>query len=106
MKPLILIFLEINSLFLVNKKLCKIFNESELLTEHRLKFLSLKGGCTGLFESIHVRIPHCWKSHVAAHVVYHVHLLFLLSNCGLIPPMTRDVVWETLNYRLPLLLLV
>ena len=37
-----------------------------LLTEHRLEFLCLKGGCTGSSESTHVKIPHCWKSHVAA----------------------------------------
>ena len=61
-------------------------------TEYRLKFLSLKGGCTGSSESTPVKIPHCWKSHVAAHMVYHVHLLLVLSSRGLIPPMTRDVV--------------
>ena len=38
----------------------------KLLTEHHLEFLSLKGGCTGSSESIHVKIPHCWKSHVMA----------------------------------------
>ena len=38
----------------------------ELLTEHHFEFLSLKGGCTGSPESIHVKMPHCWKSHVAA----------------------------------------
>ena len=38
------------------------------LTEHHLVFLSLTGGCTGLSESIHVEMPHCWKSHVAAHI--------------------------------------
>ena len=37
----------------------------KLLTEHHLEFLSLKGGCTGLSESTHVKMPHCWKSHVA-----------------------------------------
>ena len=40
----------------------------KLLTEHRLEFLSLKGGCTGLCESTLVKIPHCWKSHVTAHL--------------------------------------
>ena len=40
-----------------------------LLTEHTLEFLSLKGGCTGLSESTHVKMPHCWKSHVAAHLL-------------------------------------
>ena len=36
----------------------------KLLTEHHLEFLSLTGGCTGLSESTHVKMPHCWKSHV------------------------------------------
>ena len=40
----------------------------KLLTEHHLEFLSLKGGCTGLFESTLVKMPHCWKSHVAAQI--------------------------------------
>ena len=38
----------------------------KLLTEHDLESLSLKGCCTGSSESIHVKMPHCWKSHVAA----------------------------------------
>ena len=40
----------------------------ELLTEHHFKFLSLKGGYKGSSESIHVIMPHCWKSHVTAHM--------------------------------------
>ena len=36
------------------------------LTEHHLEFLRLKGGCTGSPESTLVKLPHCWKSHVAA----------------------------------------
>ena len=40
----------------------------KLLTEHHLEFLSLKGGCTGLSESTLVKMPHCWKSHVTAHM--------------------------------------
>ena len=36
----------------------------ELLTEHHLEFLSLKGGSTGSPESTLVKMPHCWKSHV------------------------------------------
>ena len=39
----------------------------ELLTEHHLEFLSLKGDYTGSSESTLVKIPHCWKSRVAAH---------------------------------------
>ena len=40
----------------------------KLLTEHHLEFLSLKGGCIGSSESIYVKMPHCWKSHVAARI--------------------------------------
>ena len=40
----------------------------KLLNEHNLEFLSLKEGYTGSSESIHVKMPHCWKSHVAAHI--------------------------------------
>ena len=39
----------------------------KLLTEQHLEFLSLKGGCTGLSESVLVKIPHCLKSRAAAH---------------------------------------
>ena len=42
------------------------FMSVKLLTEHKLEFLSLKGGCTGLSESTLVKLPHCWKSHVTA----------------------------------------
>ena len=41
---------------------------SMLLTEHNLEFLSIKGDCTGLSESTHVKMPRCWKSHVTAHI--------------------------------------
>ena len=41
----------------------------KLLTEHHLEFLSLKGGCTGPFESTLVKMPYCWKSHVTAHKI-------------------------------------
>ena len=41
----------------------------KLLTEHLLEFLSLKRGCTGSSESTLVKMPHCWKSHVTAHLL-------------------------------------
>ena len=41
----------------------------KLLTEHYLKFLSLKGGCTGLSESALVKMPHYWKSHARAQII-------------------------------------
>ena len=40
----------------------------KLLTEHYLEFLSLTGGCTGSSESTLVKMPHCWKSHITAHI--------------------------------------
>ena len=42
----------------------------KLLTKHHLEFLSLKGGCAGSSESTLVKMPNCWKSHVAAHYKY------------------------------------
>ena len=41
----------------------------KLLTEHHLRFLSLKGGCTDSSESTLVKVPHCWKSHVTAQML-------------------------------------
>ena len=49
----------------------------KLLTEHHLEFLGLKGGCTGSSESTHVKMPHCWKSHVAAHLSLKFQTVFL-----------------------------
>ena len=40
----------------------------KLLSEYHLEFLSLKGGCTGSSVSTLVKIPHCWKSRVTAHM--------------------------------------
>ena len=40
----------------------------KLLTEHHLEFLSKTRGCKGSSESAPVKMPHCWKSHVAAHI--------------------------------------
>ena len=47
----------------------------KLLTEHHLEFLSFKGDCTGLSESTLVKIPHCWKSRVTAHLSITLSLL-------------------------------
>ena len=40
----------------------------KLLTGHHLECLSLKGGCTGSSESIHVKMSHCWKSSATTHI--------------------------------------
>ena len=55
----------------------------ELLTEHHLEFLSLKGGCRGSSESTAVKMSNCWKSHALAILPlsvilafrYHTHLM-------------------------------
>ena len=44
----------------------------KLLTEHHLEFLSLKGGCRGLSESTHVKMPPCWKSHATAQLCHSI----------------------------------
>ena len=41
----------------------------KLLTEHRLEFLSLKGGCRGSSESTLVKMSNCWKSHAVAQII-------------------------------------
>ena len=58
----------------------------KLLAEHNLEFLSLKGGCTCWSESTHVKMPHCWKSHVMAQIsikYYHIELKLELAYNGL-----------------------
>ena len=48
-----------------DQSLCKSLEYSlniKLLTEHHLELVSLKGSCTGSFESTVVKMPHCWKS--------------------------------------------
>ena len=52
----------------------------KLLIKRHLEFLSLKRGCTGSSESIHVKMPHCWKSHVAAHMCKASHMHVQLSS--------------------------
>ena len=42
----------------------------KLLTEHHLEYLSLQGDCIGSSESTLVKMPHCLKSHAAAHRSY------------------------------------
>ena len=53
----------------------------KLLTEQHLEFLSLKGGCTGLSKSNHVKMPHCWKSHVTAHMYFYFILGCSRTGC-------------------------
>ena len=51
----------------------------KLLIEHHLEFLSLKGGGRGSSESTHVKMPHCWKSHTLANIMF-LHMLNVASD--------------------------
>ena len=46
------------------------------MTEHQLEFLSLIEGCKGSSESTLVKMPYCWKSHVAAQLFSWQQVLF------------------------------
>ena len=55
----------------------------KLLTEHNLKFLSLRGGYRGSSESIHVKMPHCWKSHALAQIKFNeAHIRIIVFKFG------------------------
>ena len=45
----------------------------KLLTEHHLELLGLTEGCTGSSEYTHVKMPHCWKSHVTAQIKFYFY---------------------------------
>ena len=64
----------------------------QLLTEHHLEFLSLIGGCRTSSESTLVKLPHCWKSHAAAHIVIFQHqngpIHYAVTHCTLPPVRT------------------
>ena len=63
----------------------------KLLTEHLLEFLSLKGGCTGSCESILVKMPHCWKSHVTAQILVVMHMVTRVFFLPLLSCHTRHL---------------
>ena len=44
----------------------------KLLTEQHLTFQGLTGGCIGSSEYFHVKMPHCWKSHVTAQLEFYL----------------------------------
>ena len=74
------------------------FMNIKLVTEHHLDFLSVKGCCTGSSESTLVKMPHCWKSHVMAHICN------LLIHCyqymkKSISLSSRDITMQTLVFN-------
>ena len=52
----------------------------KLLTDYHLEFLSFQGSCTCSPESIHVKMPHCWKSHAAAHILTYFLIVSSADN--------------------------
>ena len=64
----------------------------KLLTEHRLEFLSLKGGCRGSSGSTRVKMPHFWKSHALAQIVFKILAKHYLSS-------TNVSAWNTPENR-------
>ena len=58
---------------LSRSKLLEYSMTIRLLTKQHLEFLSWKGGCTSWSESTLVKMPHYWKSHVAAQIWMFLH---------------------------------
>ena len=54
----------------------------KLLTKQHLEFLRFKGGCTGSSESTLVKMPHCWKSHVTAHIQCSPFIMLYFGSIG------------------------
>ena len=81
-----------------------------LLTEHHLEFLSLKGGCTGSSDTTHVKMPHCWKTHItdnfclsgAIHVVadFGVDHLEDMAERSEFPWLLSNIIDKTTNLPL------
>ena len=57
-----------------------------------MEFLSLKRDCTGSSESTLVKIPHCWKSHVMAH-------LYLLRQQVSLPKFLATIHFYSVEYK-------
>ena len=73
----------------------------KLLTEHDLEFLSLKRDCTGSSESIFVKMPHCWKSHVTTHIVSLLHQHFTAFEVSIhLTPGHATIAWNKTADRL------
>ena len=54
----------------------------QLLAEQHLDFFSVTRGCACSSESVHVKMPHCWKSHVVAQIPYISDLSSALLSQG------------------------
>ena len=65
----------------LNSTRIEYFMTVKLLAEQHLESLSLKGGCKGSSASTLVKMPHFWKSHVAA-LIYAIRCSYYgLRDC-------------------------
>ena len=60
----------------------------------------MNGGCTGSSESTLVKMPHCCKSHVAAHIVLTLLTNVTVSANSLDPGQTADLGCHCLTKKL------
>ena len=61
----------------------------KLLTKHHLEFLSLKRGSTDSSVTTLVKMLHCWKSLVAAHMFSLKKMRFFACTLNLSPVLIR-----------------
>ena len=57
------------------------------LNKHHLEFLRLKGDCKGSSESVHVKMPHCWK-----HIIFNFKSVNF--NCKLVADILLQIWLE------------
>ena len=74
----------------------------KLLTEPHLRFLSLKGGCRGSFESTLVKMPYCWKSHDTAHVFKLLVRILIYSHVQHRGSVGRALDWGSKGFQFEL----
>ena len=73
----------------------------KLLVEHHLEFSMLKRRLHRLSESSLVKMPHCWKSHVVAHIQVHFRLYLIMEantmNTDQIGPVVQEMLFRDIS---------
>ena len=72
----------------------------KLLTEQRLEFLSLKGGCRGSPESTLVKLSNCWQSYATAHLLIFPECSILEHPCHgfIVDPPLNPIPGDVVTY--------
>ena len=70
----------------------------KLLTVHHLEIVSLKGGCTGSCESTLVKMPHCWKSHATAQLLFTLKTRHFSFFKGIVPLWSRQIPYTMMKF--------